>query len=215
MTLTSNKRPSYVWSKNQGRRSMGSEATVKSNARTDTIDFITFSLNAVRKHIVALATFIAEKVKHRSNVRPSVHPSFCPVGHKLKVTHQGRHRRGQRTSRHLGPKTNILHWFAAQMISSRRPISFLPVSIQSVLKGIGRRRISDNLEPFMKEIQKKFGGAENGRPKVGRPGNDRPNCTKNGRYEIGRTENGRPNINRKPRHTYCRYLIASPNCETV
>ena len=136
---------------------MGSEATVKSNARTDTTDFITFSLNAVRKHIVALATFIAEKVKHRSNVRPSVHPSFCPVGHKLKVTHQGRHRRGQRTSRHLGPKTNILHWFAAQMISSRRPISFLPVSIQSVLKGIDRRRISDNLEPFMKEIQKKIG----------------------------------------------------------
>ena len=43
-------------------------------------------------------------------------------------------------------------------------------------------------------------GAENGRPEVGRPENDRPNCTKNGRDEIGRTENGRPKVKNGPRH---------------
>jgi len=34
------------------------------------------------------------------------------------------------------------------------------------------------------------GRVENVRLKVGRPENDRPNCTKNGRDEIGRPQNG-------------------------
>jgi len=32
-----------------------------------------------------------------SGVRTSVCLSVCPIGHALKVTHQGQHRRGQRT----------------------------------------------------------------------------------------------------------------------
>ena len=36
------------------------------------------------------------------SVRLSVCLPVCPVGHTLKVTHQGQHRRGQRTYRHFG-----------------------------------------------------------------------------------------------------------------
>ena len=45
-----------------------------------------------------------------------------------------------------------------------------------------------------------MGGAENGRPEIGRPEKDRPNGTKNGRDEIGRPENGRPNVKTNLRH---------------
>ena len=49
-----------------------------------------------------------DTVDNTSVCTVSVLPSVCPVGHILKVIHQGQYQRGQRTSRSVRPNASTV-----------------------------------------------------------------------------------------------------------